>query len=71
VIVARVLVERDQVVGVTLSGGRKECRIGGETSEESGDMIGRAAHQAEGVLGPALDHAAARPRERPGGRLPP
>ena len=59
-VVAGVLVERNQVVRIALPCCREECRIGGEPREESGDMIGCAAHQTEGVLGPALDHAAAR-----------
>ena len=59
-VVARVLVECHQVVGITLPGSREECRIGGETREKSDDMIGCSPHQAEGVLGPALDHAAPR-----------
>ena len=61
-VVARKLVEAGQVVGVMLAGRGEEGGTGGKPREEPRDVIRRAAHQAERMLGPALDHAPPRPK---------
>ena len=58
--VAHLLVERDEVVCKLLAGGCKHSRHGGIAGKKSGDVIGAAAHQAEGRLRPGLREQAAR-----------
>ena len=62
VVVAHVLVEGDHVVGEALPARRQHVRRRGVAAEKSGDVIGRATHQAEGRLGPGLGKQAPRPQ---------
>ncbi len=66
-VVAHEFVERDEIVGEFLLAGAGEetwhRRIAGK---EAGDMIGRAAHQAEGRFGPGLGEQAAARADRHG-----
>ena len=61
VIVAQVLVEGDHVVREILSARGEHVRRRGVAAEESGDVVGRAAHQAECRLRPGFREQAARP----------
>ena len=60
VIVAQELVERDDIVGEPLAAGRKHARHRGIPAEETGHMVGRSPHQAEGRLRPGLGKQPAR-----------
>jgi len=62
VIVAQVLVEGDHVVREILSARGEHVRRRGVAAEESGDVVGRAAHQAECRLRPGLGKQASRPQ---------
>ena len=54
VMVAHEFVKRDEVVGEVLAGCGKEPRLRRIAGEEAGDVIGGAAHQPEGRLGPGF-----------------
>ena len=62
VVVAHVLVEGDDVVGELLAAGREHVRRRRVAAEEPGDVVGRAAHQAERRLGPGFREQPPRPR---------
>ncbi len=62
VVVAHVLVEGDRVVGEFPAARRQHARRRGIAAEEAGDVVGRAAHQAEGRLGPGFRKQPARPQ---------
>ena len=53
-VVAHEFVERDEIVGELLPGAGEEIRRRRIAGKETGDVIGRAAHQAEGRLGPGF-----------------
>ena len=55
-LVAHVLVEGDHVVGELLAAAGEHVRHRGIAAEEAGDVIGRAAHQAEGRLRPVSEN---------------
>ena len=65
-VVAHVLVEGDDVVGEFLPAGGEHARRRRIAAEEAGDVIGRAAHQAEGRLGPGLREQPPRRADRRG-----
>ena len=52
VVVARVFVEIDHVVGEAFAAGREDLRLGGKSAEEIRYVVGDAAHQAKGLFGP-------------------
>jgi hypothetical protein len=72
ILVGRLRVEAQQVVGELLAVAGEELRRAGEAGEEGGDVIGRAAEEAIRGVGPALDRlppggeVLARARHQPG-----
>ena len=60
VLVAGALVERDNVIGELLSGGRKNLRHRRIAGKEARHVVGRATHQPEGGLRPCLGEQSSR-----------
>ena len=63
-VVAHEFVEGDEIVGEFLSRRGEKLRRRGIAGEKAGDMIGRAAHQAERRLGPGLGKQTPRAQDR-------